>query len=142
MSKNSNFGGSSNMRTQIQNLWQAINSIETGEGGNMTYTGMDGSIGRHYMQNSLDGKSVINSRLIEDGDNFNFGGNNLISVGNITANSFIKSEASSSDFLKGDGSIDSNAYLTPSDLLNYVPKVGDSTITGNLTAIQSITSNS
>ena len=57
MSKNSNFGGSSNMRTQVQNLWQAINSIETGEGGNMTYTGMDGSIGRHYMQNSLDGKS-------------------------------------------------------------------------------------
>lgn len=122
------------MRTQVQNLWQAINSIETGEGGNMTYVGTDGSIGRHYMQNSLDGKSVINSRLIEDGDNFDFGGNNLISVGNITANSFIKSEASSSDFLKGDGSIDSNAYLTASDLLNYVPKVGDSTISGNLEA--------
>ena len=48
MSKNSNLGGSSNMRTQIQNLWQAINTIETGEGGNMTYSG-DGSIGRHYI---------------------------------------------------------------------------------------------
>ncbi len=51
MSKNSNFGGSSNMRTRVQNSWQAIKTIETGEGGNMTYSG-EGAIGKHYMQNS------------------------------------------------------------------------------------------
>ena len=28
MSKNSNFGGSSNIKNQINNLWQAINTIE------------------------------------------------------------------------------------------------------------------
>ena len=121
------------MRTQVQNLWQAINSIETGEGGNMTYTGMDGSIGRHYMQNSLDGKSVINSRLIEDGDNFDFGGNNLISVGNITANSFIKSGGTSSEFLKADGSSDSsriyiagaNLAIGPNSLISNTSGIGN-----------------
>ena len=43
MSTNSNLGGSSNMRTQIQNLCQAINTIEAGGGGggtrNMNYIG-------------------------------------------------------------------------------------------------------
>jgi len=137
MSKNSNVGGSSNMRTQIQNLWQAINTIETGGGGtgNMSYNG-DGSIGTHYKQSSVDGKTCTNSILYEntDDNSFHFGSFDLKSIGDITADTFIKNGGTSSDFLKGDGSIDSNPYLTPSDLLNYVPKVGDSTITGDLTA--------
>ena len=52
MSKNSNLGGSSNMRTQIQNLWQAINTIQTRGGGggtgNMNYIGGSTTVGQHY----------------------------------------------------------------------------------------------
>ena len=63
MSKNSNVGGSSNMRTQIQNLWQAINTIETGGGGgggtgNVNYTPNSGTIGSHYEISSSHGKII------------------------------------------------------------------------------------
>ena len=79
-------GGNTDTRSQIKNLWASVNTISnylnTGGGGNMTYSG-DGYIGRHYVQNSIDGKSVTNSRLYEEGVNFDFGGNNLISVDNI-----------------------------------------------------------
>jgi hypothetical protein len=46
----------------------------------------------------------------------------LINCKNIIANTFVKDGGDSSDFLKADGSSDSNAYLTSADLLNYVPK--------------------
>jgi hypothetical protein len=45
-------------------------------------------------------------------------------AGNITANSFIKSGGTSSQFLKADGSIDSNTYALASALSAYVPYTG------------------
>ena len=51
---------------------------------------------------------------------------------NITANSFIKSGGTSSQFLKGDGSVDSNTYLTTSSAAStYLPLSGG-TLTGGL----------
>jgi hypothetical protein len=52
-------------------------------------------------------------------------------AGNITANSFIKSGGTSSQFLKADGSIDSNFYALSSSLNNYLPTQGG-TLTGPL----------
>ena len=54
---------------------------------------------------------------------------NVTDLGNtttnsITANSFIKSGGLVTEFLKADGSIDSNTYLTSSDLTNLVPYTG------------------
>jgi hypothetical protein len=48
---------------------------------------------------------------------------------NITANSFIKSGGTSSQFLKADGSVDANAYITGTGTINYLPKfTGTSTL--------------
>ena len=50
---------------------------------------------------------------------------NSIAVGNVTATSFIKSGGTSAQFLKADGSIDSNAYITAeSDTLDSVTDRG------------------
>jgi len=48
-------------------------------------------------------------------------------AGNITANSFIKSGGTSSQFLKADGSVDSNTYALASSLSGYVPYTGATT---------------
>lgn len=58
----------------------------------------------------------------------------------IKAASFIKSDGTSSQFLKADGSVDSNAYLTTaSAAATYVSKAGD-TMTGALRMGQSVAS--
>ena len=49
--------------------------------------------------------------------------------GNFTANSFIKSGGTSTQFLKADGSVDSNTYATTSSLGAYLPLSGG-TLTG------------
>ena len=55
-------------------------------------------------------------------------------TGNITGNKIIKSGGTSSQFLKADGSVDSNTYLTShQSLANYVTLNGDQTITGKKT---------
>jgi Chaperone of endosialidase/Lower baseplate protein N-terminal domain len=60
-----------------------------------------------YWQTYVDSSSVFN---------FGFNGTNvkasLTNLGNFTANSFIKSGGTSSQFLKADGSVDSSTYLT------------------------------
>ena len=53
-------------------------------------------------------------------------------AGSVYATSFIKSDGTSSQFLKADGSLDSNTYATTTQLGDYVPKTGG-TMTGNLT---------
>lgn len=69
---------------------------------------------------------------------FNASGNSLIGgtlnvTSNITGNSFIKSGGTSSQFLKADGSVDNNAYLTTSSASStYLPLTGG-TLTGGLT---------
>ena len=112
--------GSTNYKTQINNLWSAINTLSNQpEGGNMTYVGTDGSIGKHYKQSSIDGKSCTDSKLYEEGDNFDFGAGNISNVDDITANSFIKIGGTNQQYLMADGSVlegsannsDSNIYL-------------------------------
>jgi hypothetical protein len=49
-----------------------------------------------------------------------------LGVHGITANSFTKAGGTSAQFLKADGSVDSNTYLTPSALTSYVPYTGAS----------------
>ena len=51
---------------------------------------------------------------------------------NIKANAFVKEGGNSTQFLKADGSVDSNSYALASALGNYVNKSGD-TMTGTLT---------
>jgi len=53
--------------------------------------------------------------------------------GDLLSNSFIKSGGTSSQFLKADGSVDSNTYLTTIPPLNYLSLTGG-TLTGTLTA--------
>ena len=52
---------------------------------------------------------------------------------NIIADSFVKSGGTSSQFLKADGSVDSNTYAISSSLDSYLPIAGG-TLTGSLTA--------
>ena len=51
-------------------------------------------------------------------------------VGTVTARKFITREGTSSQFVKGDGSLDSNTYATTTSLDNYVTLNGTQTITG------------
>ena len=93
MSKNSNLGGSSNMRTQIQNLWQAINTIETGGGGggtgNMNYIGGSTTVGQHYKATSTTGLNCDKSSIIENNTDITFGNKNLGAIGDITVDKVI-----------------------------------------------------
>jgi len=57
---------------------------------------------------------------------------NAINTGTLTSASFIKSGGTSSQYLKADGSIDSNAYALASALGNYLPLTGGS-LSGQLT---------
>ena len=82
----------------------------------MSYSG-DGYIGKHYKQSSIDGKSCTDSKLSEDASNFDFGGKNLISVGNITANTIIKSGGTGIQYMMCDGS--SLTYSSNSGNSNY-----------------------
>ncbi len=52
-------------------------------------------------------------------------------LGEITGSKFIKSGGTSSQFLKADGSVDSNSYHTGSLTTNYIPKATGTTSLGN-----------
>lgn len=56
---------------------------------------------------------------------------NNVTGTNITADSFVKSGGTSAQFLKADGSVDSNTYATTSSLGSYLPLTGG-TLTGAL----------
>ena len=57
--------------------------------------------------------------------------NNGIRVGVITATSFVKNGGTASEFLKADGSVDNNTYLTSSSPINL--DLDDVTTSGNTT---------
>ena len=62
-------------------------------------------------------------------------------IGNLTAASFIRSGGTSSQFLKADGSVDSNAYLTTAAAAStYLPLAGG-TLTGTLNGTTAVFSN-
>jgi len=66
-----------------------------------------------------------------------------ITVGIVTATSFVKSGGTSSQFLKADGSVDTNTYLTSyteTDTLNSVTGRGNSTTNGIYVGILTATS--
>ncbi len=66
-----------------------------------------------------------------------------ITVGIVTATSFVKSGGTSSQFLKADGSVDSSTYLTSyteTDTLNSVTGRGNSTVNGISVGILTATS--
>ena len=52
--------------------------------------------------------------------------------GYVTANSFVRNGGSASQFLKADGSVDSNSYALASALGNYLPLAGGSMLNTNL----------
>ncbi len=56
---------------------------------------------------------------------------NNVTGTNITADSFVKSGGTSAQFLKADGSVDSNTYATTSSLGSYLPLTGG-TLTGTV----------
>ncbi|MCH9717755.1 MAG: hypothetical protein K0U52_11830, partial [Gammaproteobacteria bacterium] len=58
---------------------------------------------------------------------------NATFVGSVTATSLVKTGGTSSQFLKADGSVDTNTYLTSSDLSGYAQLSG-ATFTGTVTA--------
>ncbi len=51
-------------------------------------------------------------------------------LGNVNANTFVKTGGTASQFLKADGSIDSSAYLKSTDLSNYVDLSSNQSILG------------
>ena len=124
MSKNSNVGGSSNMRTQIQNLWQAINTIEAGGGGgggtgNVNYAPNSGTIGSHYKISSSNGENCVESSINETNTDFTFGNKNFGFIGDITADKLVINGGTIQQYLMGDGTLlqqsatggNSNFYL-------------------------------
>jgi hypothetical protein len=50
-------------------------------------------------------------------------GSNILNQGNITSNSFIKQNGLSNEFLKADGSVDTNTYATTSNVDNLTGQV-------------------
>jgi hypothetical protein len=68
--------------------------------------------------------------IYQTGTGINYFGSNSTFTGNITGNSFIKSGGTSSQFLKADGSVDANTYLTTGTAAStYLPLAGG-TLTG------------
>lgn len=59
--------------------------------------------------------------------------------GTVTATSLITKNGTSSQFVKGDGSLDSNTYATTSLLSSYVTLTGNQTITGTKTFTKAVT---
>lgn len=85
------------------------------------FIGVDAGFFRVYDQTAGATRFVINSD-----------GNISTGVGkSITAGSFIKDGGTATQFLKADGSVDSNAYITSSALGAYLPLAGG-TMTGTL----------
>jgi hypothetical protein len=90
--------------------------------------------GSHRFYSPASGNILFGSTT-DNGNKLQVTGNATIS-GNVTGTSIIKSGGTSSQFLKADGSVDSNTYLTVSSLpggSGYLPLAGG-TLTGPITA--------
>lgn len=67
-------------------------------------------------------------------------GNGVFQTGSVTAKSIIKSGGTSSQFLKADGSVDSNTYLTSAPVTSVNGQTGDVALTEGLTPLVGMTS--
>ncbi len=114
-------------------IMRADNGFQVGSGGsvfNVSNTGIV-SLANAVWHTSKDGKPRFyfapnSSTYFRTGNDYIFNNNSdgtiasMNSFGDFTANSFIKQGGTTSQFLKADGSVDSNTYLTTADLSNYV----------------------
>jgi hypothetical protein len=129
-----------------------------GGGGDMNYTGTTPATNYIYKSASSDGKSATKSNIVDTGatvtvittlqclaldgqamgGNLNIGNNQatvtIPATNGIIANKFVKSGGLVTDFLKGNGTVDTSTYLTTTSASStYVPLSGG-TMTGNLTS--------
>jgi hypothetical protein len=93
-----------------------IRLLQNGYPGNMTS-------GNFYIQNSIGG-TWTNMVGFDNSLSATF-------YGNVTAPLFIKSGGTSSQFLKADGSVDANTYLTTSSASGFVPTTRTLTVNGS-----------
>jgi hypothetical protein len=77
--------------------------------------------------------NVTSYMYLKSGFGLTIGGQ-ISATGNATAASFIKTNGTSAQFLKADGSVDANTYALASDLNNYLPLTG-----GTITAPSMVT---
>jgi hypothetical protein len=125
-----------------------------GGGGNMSYVGTVPANYYIYKSSSTDGKSLVKSNIVDTGlavivnstiqcsslDGQTIGGNlnigaaqNTVSIpatNGIISNKFVKSSGLPTQFLKADGSTDSNSYIT-----NPTYNLGVSTLNNALTIL-------
>lgn len=114
---------------EINSLW----SIKQDASGSLTFFSSDGN----YVGSRFFGDDVLNklasTKYIELWSNYGFFN---INVGNIMASNVVIKGGTSNQFIKADGSLDNNSYLTSHQSLNgYVNEVATS---GNGNAITSI----
>lgn len=128
----------------------SVTSVGVSSTGNITTTtrigwGTAGSTSRTIANNSITGTTLYpgvgsgsDFRLLNGSGTPVFtvptGTTNILADGNITANSFIKSGGTSSQFLKADGSVDNNTYLTS------IPTLQQVLTTGNASTVEAIIS--
>lgn len=90
--------------------------------------------GLNIMTGSLTGtQQLYTGRIYSD--------STIEATGSITGFSFIKNGGTSAQFLKADGSVDSNTYLTSASLAGYLPLTGG-TVSGSITVNEGISTRS
>ena len=89
-------------------------------------------IGNTAASNTFD---ILNNDLGNTPFSINNSNNNITALGTITTNGFIKSGGTSTQFLKADGSIDSNTYLTGNQTITLSGDVSGSGTTAITTTI-------
>jgi len=114
-----------NLRTSSTSLQNQINTLAQQSISGMG-AGTINRVGKFVTSGSL-GDSSIN----DDGSLVKIY-NPLSASGNISANSFVKIGGTSSQFLKADGSVDTNVYITSSSLTPYTLTTTTSAISGSL----------
>ena len=102
---------------------------------NLRVTCVELAGGNNFTDMSSDSALAMSGLTISNSDQFSL---NNITASSVTATSLIKSGGTSSQFLKANGSVDSNTYLTTSSASStYLPLSGG-TLSGNLSVSGSV----